>query len=41
MGIPSTSALRRMPKNAKHKIEARLSPIHGNGVFATELIKKG
>ena len=23
------------------KIEARLSPIHGNGVFATEAIKKG
>lgn len=23
------------------KIAARLSPIHGNGVFATELIKKG
>ncbi len=23
------------------KIEARLSPIHGNGVFATELIRKG
>lgn len=29
-----------MPKKAK-KIAARLSPIHGNGVFATELIKKG
>src|SRR5690606_7654416 len=25
----------------KKKIEARLSPIHGNGVFATELIRKG
>lgn len=30
-----------MSKTAKHKIAARLSPIHGNGVFATELIKKG
>ena len=30
-----------MPKTSKHKIEARLSPIHGNGVFATEEIKKG
>ena len=29
-----------MPK-AKKKIEARLSTIHGNGVFATEAIKKG
>ena len=29
-----------MPKKKK-KIEARLSPIHGNGVFATETIKKG
>ncbi len=29
-----------MPKKKK-KIEARLSPIHGNGVFATELIEKG
>ncbi|WP_202841245.1 SET domain-containing protein [Luteimonas saliphila] len=29
-----------MPKKKK-KIEARLSPIHGNGVFATGLIKKG
>ena len=25
----------------KKKIEARLSPIHGNGVFATDAIKKG
>src|SRR5690606_4699907 len=25
----------------KKKIEARMSPIHGNGIFATELIKKG
>lgn len=31
----------RMPKTVKHKIEARLSPIHGNGVFAKEPIKKG
>lgn len=30
-----------MPKTVKHKIEARLSPIHGNGVFAKEPIKKG
>src|SRR5699024_9325524 len=30
-----------MPKTSKHKIEARLSPIHGNGVFAIEPIKKG
>lgn len=33
-----------MPKSkstARKKIAARLSPIHGNGVFATELIKKG
>src|SRR5688500_12456788 len=30
-----------MPKTSKHKIEARLSPIHGNGVFAKEPIKKG
>lgn len=29
-----------MPK-ANKKIEARLSTIHGNGVFATEAIKKG
>ena len=29
-----------MPKQKK-KIEARLSPIHGNGIFATELIRKG
>jgi uncharacterized protein len=29
-----------MPKKKK-KIEARLSPIHGNGVFASERIKKG
>lgn len=29
------------PKTAKHKIEARLSPIHGNGVFAKEAIAKG
>jgi len=28
-------------KTARKKIAARLSPIHGNGVFATELIKKG
>ena len=28
------------PKKKK-KIEARLSPIHGNGVFATEAIRKG
>jgi SET domain-containing protein len=35
---PSSS---RMPKTVKHKIEARLSPIHGNGVFAKEPIKKG
>ena len=28
-----------MPK--KKKIEARLSPIHGNGVFATDTIAKG
>ena len=26
---------------AKKKIAARLSPIHGNGVFATETIEKG
>lgn len=26
---------------AKKKIAARLSPIHGNGVFATEIIEKG
>ena len=25
----------------KKKIVARLSPIHGNGVFADELIRKG
>ena len=25
----------------KKKIEARMSPIHGNGIFATELIRKG
>ena len=30
-----------MPKTSKHKIEARLSPIHGNGVFAKEELKKG
>ena len=30
-----------MPKKKRKKIEARLSPIHGNGVFATESIKKG
>ena len=30
-----------MPKKKRKKIEARLSPIHGNGVFATETIKKG
>jgi SET domain-containing protein len=29
-----------MPQQKK-KIEARRSPIHGNGIFATELIKKG
>ncbi len=29
------------PKTVKHKIEARLSPIHGNGVFAKEAIAKG
>jgi len=29
-----------MPKKKK-KIEARLSEIHGNGVFATEAIRKG
>ncbi|MDH5824034.1 SET domain-containing protein-lysine N-methyltransferase [Luteimonas sp. RD2P54] len=28
-------------KKARKKIEARLSPIHGNGVFATEAIAKG
>jgi len=28
-------------KSSPKKIEARLSPIHGNGVFATEAIKKG
>src|SRR5690606_23134130 len=32
----------QMSKNKKvKKIEARLSPIHGNGVFATEKIRKG
>ena len=32
-----------MPKKSKptKKIEARLSSIHGNGVFATEAIAKG
>ncbi|NZA26456.1 SET domain-containing protein-lysine N-methyltransferase [Luteimonas sp. SJ-92] len=32
-----------MPKHkkGKKKIEARLSPIHGNGVFATDAIAKG
>lgn len=35
-----------MPKKTRKikkikKIEARLSPIHGNGVFATDLIRKG
>lgn len=28
-------------KSKEKKIEARLSPIHGNGVFATEAIRKG
>lgn len=30
-----------MPKKKKKKIEARLSQIHGNGVFAIEAISKG
>ena len=30
-----------MPKDPHPKLSARLSPIHGNGVFATQSIKKG
>ena len=41
MAAPTATDAACMPKTSKHKIEARLSPIHGNGVFAREAIKKG
>src|SRR3546814_19598514 len=36
--LPAVARNHAMPKK---KIAARLSPIHGNGVFATEAIEKG
>jgi SET domain-containing protein len=40
--IPQARAMPKSKSKSKEKkIEARLSPIHGNGVFATEAIKKG
>lgn len=42
MRIPSRNRSDSMSKKkGKKKIEARLSSIHGNGIFATEAIKKG
>ncbi len=41
MPPPVADAPEMSKKKTVKKIEARLSPIHGNGVFATQAIKKG
>jgi len=41
MPPPVADASEMSKKKKVKKIEARLSPIHGNGVFATEAIRKG